>query len=244
LISGVILVAVGISFFFAFDVRTHIETDDDALVALPAFLFYLIAYAVGIFFQAAVVAGATERLRGGNPTIGSALGAASKRLGSILAWALVAATVGIILRSIQERAGFIGKIVIALVGAAWSLATFFVVPVIVLEEKPMSESFKRSIEVFKKTWGETMAGGVTIGLAALCAWLTLIMVVVLLAMAGLAIVAAFVALAGGVTLAVLFSALEGVFVASLYQYATGNHSPSGVDATLLADAFRGNSGRI
>jgi hypothetical protein len=102
-----------------------------------------------------VIAGATERLRGGDPTVGSALSAAARRLGPILMWALVAATVGTILRSIQQPVGFVGKIVVALAGAAWSLATFFIVPVLVLEERSVADSFKRSVSIFKTTWGES-----------------------------------------------------------------------------------------
>jgi hypothetical protein len=78
---------------------------------------------------------------------------------------------------------------------------------------------------------------VTIGAAALCAWVTLIAVVGLLAWAGLGIATFAVGAAGAIFLAVLFSALQGVFVASLYQYATGGTTPNGFDSALLSQAF-------
>jgi len=106
---------------------------------IPVFLMYVVMYSIGIFFQAAVVAGATERMRGGDPTVGSALAAAARRLGPIVMWAVVAATVGMILRAIQERVGFIGKIVTGLLGVAWALATFFIVPVLVLEDRSIPD---------------------------------------------------------------------------------------------------------
>ena len=235
LISGVMILAVALSFFFGF--RTQIESRDQSLMFVPGFLMYLATYAIGIFFQAAVIAGATERLRGGDPTIGSALAAAGKRAGSILAWAVVAATVGMLLRALQDRAGFIGKIVVGIIGAAWSLATFFVVPVLVLEENSIGESFGRSVELFKKTWGESFVGGATIGIAAFCAWLTLIAVVGLSAWAGLGIVALIIGAIGAMFLAVLFPAIQGVFVASLYQYATAGTAPEGFDRDALSNAF-------
>jgi hypothetical protein len=42
---------------------------------------------------------------------------------------------------------------------------------------------------------------------------------------------------GAVLLMIFFSALQGVYVASLFQFATGNGGPSGLDAALLGDAF-------
>ncbi len=205
-------------------------------VYVPLFLMYVAMYAIGIFFQAAVVAGATERMRGGDPTVGSALGAASRRLGPILMWALVAATVGLVLRAIHDRLGFVGKIVSSLLGAAWSLATFFVVPVLVLEDRSIGESFTRSVGVFKKTWGETVAGGASLAAAGLCAWLTLIAIVGLLAWAfGLLAVVVFAP--GAIVLMVFFSALQGVYVASLYRYATEGQATPGIDRALLDQAF-------
>ena len=203
---------------------------------LPLFAIYIVTYAIGIFFQAAVVAGATERMRGGDPSVRSALAAAFRRIGPILMWAVVAATVGMLIRAIHNRVGFIGKIIASFVGAAWSLATFFVVPVLVLEDRSVGESFNRSVSVFKQTWGETVAGGVNIGVAAMCAWLTLVLIVGLLAsvVGPLALV---VFAVGGIFLLVFFSALDGVFIASLYRYATDGHAASGFDQTLLDQAF-------
>src|SRR4051794_2125593 len=183
LISGVFIIAAlaGLSLGFGLD-PSRIDRHDTAAY-LPLFAMYVVSYSIGIFFQAAVVAGATERMRGGDPTVGSALAAAWRRIGPIVMWAIVAATVGVLLRVIQDRLAFVGKIVAGLLGAAWSLATFFVVPVLVLEERSIPDSFRRSVGVFRKTWGETVVGGTTLGAAALCAWMTLIAISGLTAMA-------------------------------------------------------------
>lgn len=204
---------------------------------VPLFLFYVVTYTIGIFFQAAVVAGATERMRGGDPTVGSALSAAGRRFGAIVMWAVVAATVGVVIRVIHDRVGFVGKILAGLLGAAWSLATFFVVPVLVLEDHSVTDSFRRSVSVFRQTWGETVVGGTTLGAAAVCAWFTLIAITGLTAMAfGVAALAVFAV--GAVTLMIFFSALQGVYVASLYRFATaGSSAASGLDRALLEQAF-------
>ena len=236
LVSGVFIAAAVLALSFGFGLDTSRIERHGVDTYLPLFAMYVVTYSIGIFFQAAVVAGATERMRGGDPTVGSALAAAARRIGPIVMWAIVAATVGVILRVIQDRLAFVGKIVASLLGAAWSLATFFVVPVLVLEDRSIPDSFTRSVSVFRRTWGETVVGGTTLGAAAVCAWLTLIAISGLAAMAiGVFAIAVFAA--GAVFLMIFFSALQGVYVASLYQFATGGGTAPGLDSTLLGQAF-------
>lgn len=237
LISGVCIAAVLASFFVSMDIGANQFDRENPAHLAAGFALYVITYAVGIFFQAAVVAGATERMRGGNPTVSSSLGAAWKRIGAILLWALVAATVGMILRAVQERLGFVGKIIAGFAGVAWSLATFFMVPVLVLEEHPMRESFTRSVSTFKKTWGESMVGSVSIGVAAMVGWITLVAVAGLIAWAGAGWLALAAFFAGALLLVILTSALQGVYLASLYRYATDGSVPTGFDRDTLAQAF-------
>jgi hypothetical protein len=237
LISGVFTVLVAASFFFGFGLEGRHIAQRRPELFVPLFLMYVVVYAIGIFFQAAVVAGATERMRGGDPTIGSALAAAGRRFGTILAWAVVAATVGMLLRAARDRAGFIGRIAASIAGAAWSLATFFVVPVLVLEERSVKDSFTRSVDLFKRTWGETFVGGVGLGVIAFACWITLVAMVGLLAWANLLFLALGVGVAGAIFLLVFFSALQGIYIASLYRYASGGGSVPGFDNDLLASAF-------
>jgi hypothetical protein len=236
LVSGVFIIAVAIGFFVGFDLGPRIQAKDPSAWA-PTFLLYVATYAIGIFFQAAVIAGATERLRGGNPTLGSALTAAARRTFTILMWAVLAATVGMVLRSVSEKAGFLGRIAVAIAGAAWSIATFFVVPVLVLEDASIPESFGRSLELFRKMWGESVVGSATLGIAGVCAWLTLVALAGLLAWAGFGPLALVALAVGGIILAVLMPALQGVFVASLYEFATNGTAPPGFDRDLLSEAF-------
>lgn len=233
--ATIVLVVGGLAFGFGISLD-GIGRHSSRLMYVPMFLLYVLAYAIGIFFQAAIVAGATERMRGGDPTVGSALAAAGRRAGAILLWAVVAGTVGMALRAIQERVGFIGRLVVAVIGAAWSLATFFVVPVLILEDRSIPDSLDRSVSVFKRTWGETVVGGTSLGAAAVCAWVTLIAIVGLLAyVVGVAAVA--VLFAGAAFLIVFFSTLQGILVASLYRYATEGDAGPGFDAELLRNAF-------
>ena len=106
-----------------------------------------------------------------------------------------------------------------------------------LEERSIGESFTRSVSVFKQTWGEAVGGGTSLGVAAVCAWVTLVALVGLLAYAGTGMMALVVFGAGAVFLMVFFSALQGVYVASLFRYATEGRAPSDFDNNLLSQAF-------
>jgi hypothetical protein len=237
LLSAGLIAGVIASFFFAFGLSLGDARVRHPSSYVPLFLMYVAAYTISIFFQAAVVAGATDRLNGGDPTVRSALAAAGRRFSSILMWAVIAATVGLILRVIQERVGFLGKIIAGLLGAAWSLATFFVVPVLVLEDHSIGDSFTRSVSVFRETWGESVVGSVNIGLAAFLSWITLVAIVGLLAWMQSAISALVVGIVGAIGLLTFFSALQGIFIASLYRFATHGHDVEGFDSDLLTHAF-------
>ncbi len=121
------------------------------------FVMYLVLAYVTIFFNAALVSAAHERLTGGDPTLRSALAGAAARAGKILPWAIVSATVSVILRSLEDRAGAVGRIVLALAGAAWAVITFLVLPIIVIEGLGVGDAIKKSGALFKQTWGENLA---------------------------------------------------------------------------------------
>jgi hypothetical protein len=214
------------------------EGQDKGIGGLIALPLYVAVYTISIFFQSAVVAGATERMDGGDPTVSSALAAAWRRKGTILLWGLVAGTIGMILRSIQERSQLIGRIVIGLVGAAWSLATFFVVPVIVLEGRPVKEAFKSSLSLFRQRWGEAAIGSGGIALFGFLLFLPVIAVCALLIAAELIVPAIALGVLAGAVLSALLSTLQGIYVAALYRYASTSETPAGMDARLLEGAFR------
>jgi hypothetical protein len=237
-ISGAIILVICGSFFFGLGLHQEESLKSNQIgVILPVLAMYIVSYTAAFFFQAALVAGACQRMAGGDPTLGSALGAASKRFGAILAWGVIAGTVGMVLRAIQERSQTVGKIVVGLMGVAWSLATYFMVPVLVMEEQTVAESFKRSAALFKKTWGETVAGNVSLGLISFLVMLPVIALAFLLASSGHGLVAMAIAVPVLALVGVFFSALNGVYLASVYRYATTGET-GGYDQGLLTSAFQ------
>ena len=134
------------------------------LFYLLTFIFYVISYFVVDFCNVALIAVANNRMAGGHWKMRDGLALAWERSGTIFQWAVFAATVGMILRIISERVGFLGRIVTGLVGLTWSLAIYFIVPVLAFDNLGPIDAVKRSAKLFRETWGENVAAGVSFGL--------------------------------------------------------------------------------
>ena len=208
-------------------------------------LYYFANFFVITFFNSALVACALKRFAGEAAGPSEGLKVAMERLPQIVAWSAVSATVGVILKAVEERAGVVGKIVLNLIGMAWTIATFFVVPVLVVEKVGPVDALKRSVGVLKKTWGESLV--VNIGMSAVSMVLALLGILVCVGGGvGLSVATGHWApiAIGGVLLivwvmllALVFSALKGILLAATYQYATTGVVPGGFDQATLAQAF-------
>ncbi len=212
---------------------------------IVGFLFYLVMYSVIYFANSALVGAVMIRFRGGDPTLRDGFRIAWNHIGSILGYALISATVGMILRWIAEK-GIIGRIVASLIGFAWNVSTYLVVPILVVEDINPVDAIKRSTGLLKKTWGEQLVGNLSIGAVFGLIFLALIFIggglVVVLATA-LNSVALLVA---GIILLVLFavalglisSALSGIYVAAVYRYATEGSTGGYFSEDLVRSAFK------
>ena len=204
-----------------------------------AFLFacYFGVYTVAIFFNAAVVGAAAVRMDDGDPTVAQALAIARSKIGKILQWALLSASVGVFLRVLEEKAGWVGRIVLSLVGAAWGVVTFFVVPVILFESVDVGGSVKRSASLFKTSWGEGFVGNGGIGLALFLLSLPVIALGVVIGLASPLLGGVLTTLALGALFAI-GSVLTGIFNTALYRFAAGGRTGEIFDTTDLRSAFR------
>ena len=194
------------------------------------YLFYSVTAFVGICCNAVVVAVAMERLAGRPATLSDGWQVVRGRMGAVVRWALISATVGILMRIIQERLGLVGALVTWIGNVAWSLATFFVVPVLLFEPVDVRGAIRRSARVFKDRWGEQVTAQVSIsaGFSILLIPVTMLGVVLILSVSpwvgGAVIVVGFVALM------VLSVTLEQIFGAALYRYAVTGAVPAGMTA--------------
>ena len=218
--------------------------EPNPLMFVLGFLFYVSQYFVIFFFNTALVGAAMIRLEGGDPTVKDGLNIAMSKIGPILGYAAIAATVGMILNALKERAGFLGDMVINLVGAAWTVATAMVVPVLVAQNVGPVDAIKESVMLLKKTWGENILGNAGIGLAFGLVIAGTFVVGLILAIA-MSAVSPWLGVGVGVLtvvavliLAVVQAALSGIYAAALYRYAVDGQAPAGFEGGALQLAFR------
>src|SRR4051794_30985585 len=247
-VSFIALVLVSIVFVIPFIAAGGISDATEGKVNIASyivlFLFYLVTYTVTFFFQTGLVGAALIRLDGGDPTLRDGFRIAVSRLPQIIGYALIAATVGMILRLIAQRTGFIGAIVIGIIGFAWNVATFLVVPVLAVENVGPIEAVKRSGSLLRRTWGEQLIGNFGIGLIfgvgmlavlVLGGALVFVALQVSIALAIGTVVALVLVLA---VIGLISAAVSGIYVASLYRYATKGDAGTLFSADALSGAFR------
>jgi len=225
------------------------STSSSTSLGIPGFIAlfaaYLVVAYIKIFFQSALILAVNERMSGGNPTLKSALRGARANAGRILPWAIISATVSIVLAAIQERAGFIGKIVIGLVGLAWTLVTLLVLPILVIEGVGVKEALTRSAAAFKRTWGENVVGNGGIGLISGLAMLTGVLLCLGIIMIGVSTELWPLGVIGGILMviwiilvSVFSTALSGVFRTALYRYAMFGESSLVYSQDMIENAFK------
>lgn len=214
------------------------ESGDPAMLVIGV-IAALAVSVVSVFFNGALVAGAHERFTGGDPTVGSALRRAFSRISGLVPWALLTATVGLILQALRERAGFLARFVINLIGTAWDVATFLVVPAVIIDDMGAIDGLKRSGSLLKQTWGENIAARIGFGL------IGFVLVIPGLLVGGVAIAAGGAVLVIGIAVAVawialvvvVMTALNAIFQTALYLYATTGSMPSGFEGADLRGTF-------
>jgi len=241
--SITVIVAVAIPMIAMVDTTTTATGDQTTVNPLAAVLGILAAMAlsmVAVFFNGALVAGAHERMSGGDPTVRSSLNRAFSRISGLLPWAILTATVGLVLQALRERAGWLGRFVINMIGMAWDVATFLVVPAVIIDEMGAIDGLKRSSSLLKQTWGENLAARVGFGLLGFALIIPAVLLVVLGAATGVGpflVVTVIAAVAWVALVVVVLTALNAVFQTALYMYATSGSMPSGFESSPLGQAF-------
>ena len=228
----------------AFGLPAALLFNDDSnvlAVILAAIGIYLVSYAA-VFFNVALAGAAAQVLDGKDATVASGVAVARTRLPAIAGWALMIASVNIVIRALQERLGPVGDLILGGIAVAWGLVTFLAVPVIALENTGPIETLRRSAGIFRERWGEQVTGQFSIGgIVLLFTFLPAIALVgigyavgngVLL---GVLIAVAVVLVIVG---AILSTALSQIFAVALYRYAVGQGATGAFTEDVLASAVR------
>jgi hypothetical protein len=199
-----------------------------------------VSYFVVVFFNAALIHCANEALEGRSAEFGDGIHAALGRLGPIIGWSLLSATIGTILNAISERLGIVGQIIIGLLGAAWNIVTFFAVPMLVLKGVGPFDAVKGSWATIKKTWGETLIGNAGVSLAVFVMAIPAVVLIVVTAFTGITtLIVAAVALSilYWAVLAAVGACMNGIYTTAVFSYAQSGEIPSGFDGETIRQAF-------
>ena len=178
-LSGISLVLIMGSFVLVFlsaNGWSFENAEDSGTIGnyLYLFLFYLVNYFIVVFFNMALIHCTRLYFRGEEVSINAGLRFSLSRIGTIFSWSVFAAIVGTILRIIQEESGIIGKIITGIIGIVWNIATFFVIPVIAYEDLGPIAAFKRSSQLMKQKWGESLGATFSFGLIQFLAMIVLV----------------------------------------------------------------------
>ena len=216
------------------------ESLSETMMFFTLFMFYFLNYFVIIFFNSGAILYAIKHIRGEEPTFGEVFNELRDRLAHLLGWTAIAATVGIIINSIENQSDFIGKLVAGLIGLSWTVTSFLVLPVLVIERKGPIESLKESAGMLKKSWGEQLIGHFSFGLifVALLFGAAIITVPLFLLgeifiLIGFAVIILF-----GVILGIFQWILQSIFMATLYLYVRENRLPGSFSKTQIDGAIR------
>jgi hypothetical protein len=209
-------------------------------------IYYAYAFAgyfglsfIAVYFNVALIAAAQQSLAGKDTTLGDGLGVANRHLGKIAAWALLSGTVGLLLNALENN-GKIGQVVRSILGAAWAVITYFVVPVMIFEQQGPTAAIGRSASLMKATWGENAGAQVGIGLVTVLLIVGIVIAgivgAVLIPQAALVLVPLLVV---AVPFIILLSlAAKAVLAVGLYQFATGQGGGTAFKPEELRAAFR------
>jgi len=207
---------------------------------------------IATFFNVCVVYTTKIRFEGGNATFGESIKFAFTRISLIFQWSLLSATVGLLLRILQDLASNLGKagqlvanILISLLGMAWSIVTIFVVPVLVYEGLGPIDALKKSTQVIKKTWGESLVKALGLGLIQFLVFVMMILASIALTYvltSAFDTVGLLIGISVGALLllltAMVFTVASTIFNTALYVYANNNLVASGFNEEVVRGAFK------
>ncbi len=226
LLSGISLVLVMGSFILVFlgingwPEEGVEDSSSNLTYYVYMFFFYLVNYFVVVFFNMALIHCTRLYFRGEEVSVNAGLRFSLSRIGTIFSWSVFAATVGTILRIIQEESGLIGRIITGLIGIVWSIATFFVVPIIAYENLGPIAAFKRSAQMMKQKWGESLGANFSFGLIQLIAMIILIVPCFIIGSTVNLYLGIALGLMGAFIISAIFSAAQTIFISAVYHNIT------------------------
>lgn len=232
-LSGAAMIVLIASFSFAFifssgSLKTLHLNSKAAYYAL-IFGFYLVNYFIVVFFNVALMRCVRQVFNGEEVDMREGLSYSVNHIAVILGWSVLAATVGTILKIIQQESGTIGKIITGIIGMVWNITTFFVVPLLAYENAGPIDAIKRSAGIVKEKWGESLAGNFSLGLVQLIALLLTAVPLYFLGSLLNPLLGIALAVFAALLVIAVISAAQAVFVSAVY------HKSQGVDVSMISE---------
>ncbi len=242
IISGIILFGL-LASFILLPLMADVEISDGSLLFM-IIVFYFVGYFLFYFTQSMIICGARERFEGKDPTIGSSFSGAVSHLGVIVFLAVIGATIGLltsILSSASRRrggiAGFLGQLLASFLGASWTILSYFSLPVILNENLGAFQSFSRSVEIIKRTWGESIVANLSLMLLYAPGIILLVLGIFVIPHPVVILLGAVLFVIGYI----LSIPVKGIISQALYVYATKNTVPTGFEEEQLKGSFQSKS---
>lgn len=136
--------------------KPQLWTDLSARSYVTIFAFYFANYFVIIFCNVAFTACVAQAIDTGTTSIAAGFGQAAVRVHHILVWALISATVGLLLKAVEKTHRKTGRLISSIFGATWAVLTYFVVPLIVVDRANPFRALGGSVKTLKSAWGEAL----------------------------------------------------------------------------------------
>lgn len=244
--SGICTLAIIASFFIPAFVTGVIpfigdpEQMSNTALYVSVFIFYFINYFIVLFFNSSAIAYAIDLMRGGSPSLGAAFQKVQSRIVPLLGWTLIASTIGLILNTIENQSDKIGRIVIAFLGLSWTVISFLVLPILIVEGKGPITSLKESVRMVKDVWAEQLVGHFSFGLL----FGLILIPVALLSFAVMSMEGIFMwaglglLISAGIAMGILQWVLQSIFMGAVYLYVREHKVPDSFTLSQIDSAMR------
>lgn len=205
---------------------------------IAAFVLYFLLYFITVFFNVALIGCARLSMTGQDTTVLDGLSIAGRHLPSILIWTLVSGSVGVLLSAIESEKR-VGRLIRSILGTAWSILTFFVVPVMIFEKCGVFGSIRRSAKIMARTWGENLVAQFSLELIFFVLSLPFVGLIIFATVYGSDLLGLLLCLGVLyiVCVAILSAAAKSVLVVALYEYATAGQTLRGFHDRDLKRSF-------
>lgn len=250
-VSTIALIVMAVVFFFVVlgGSMDHLKEADQnqggALSYAILFVYYLVMFFIVNFFQAGMYMIVHARFSGRDLNFNDGIAGAVQNINKIFMWSLISATVGVILQFIADRSKIVGKIVSALLGAAWNILTYFSLPSLIIGQNSVQDSFKDSAAMIRKTWGETiiinLGVGLFFGLLIMLGFFVGLVAVIFAPVPFMFIAVALLFIIYVLVLTIISSSLGAIFKLALYEYARTGIVPQGFSPELVQNAVKGGA---